>query len=368
MRNWSIPVARIFGTEVRLHLTFVLLLIYVWLTEAAPHSATSGRPLALVAIVLGSVVLHELMHALAGLHANASARSIVLLPIGGVPLLDESAQRDTDPAREIRIALAGPAVNLALAAVIAAVGASVLPQRFAVLPLVHSSNLLRSAIWVNVFLAVFNLLPAYPLDGGRLLRIWFRRSLDPVRATRRAVMVGQFFSMAFLFMGIWNTWLMLVGFFLFVGTQLEDRSAVFQSVLASVSMDDVMLTDFATLSPADTLEDALQKAVHSLQDDFPVIRGSDLVGVISRQQILESLRSGGNAYVQSAMRRAFEVAERSDSLASAFHKITADGATLIPVIEQERLVGIVTLQNLMHSMALLAETRRLRRAESNQGS
>jgi Zn-dependent protease len=365
MRNWSIPVVRVFGTEVRLHLTFLLLLVFVLLTEAASHAGGPGRALALVGIILGSVVMHELMHALAGLHGEVGPRSIVLLPIGGVTLLDESARREPDDSvREIRIALAGPAVNLVLAAVIAAVGLSLYPQKLATLPLVHSSNLLRSAVWVNVILGVLNLLPAYPLDGGRLLRSWFRTRMDPIRATRQAVMVGQFFSMALIFLGIWNSWLMLVGFFLFVGAQLEDRSAVFQSVLASVSMEEVMLTDFATLSPADTLEDALHRAVHSLQDDFPVIRGSDLVGVISRGQILANLRASGNGYIQGAMQRVFQVAERGDSLASVFHKITANGATLIPIIEQERLVGIVTLQNLMHSMALLAETRKLKREEA----
>ena len=154
---------------------------------------------------------------------------------------------------------------------------------------------------------------------------------------------------------------MMAGIFLFLATQLEDRSAVFQSVLQNVSMQEVMLTDFAILSPADTLEGALHKAVHSLQDDFPVIRGSDLVGIISRRRILESLRTDGNAYVQTAMDQAFHVAQPSDSLASAFRTITGQGATLIPVTDGEHLVGIVTLQNLMHSMSLLAETRKLRR-------
>jgi len=366
MRNWSIPLVRIFGVEVRLHLTFLLLLVFVLLTEAAiPHGPSAERSLALVAIIFGSVVLHEFGHALAGRHAVVPARSIVLLPIGGVTLLDESesAHRRPDAPREIRIAVAGPVVNLMLAALLASVTQALMPQSLMVRPLVNSANLLRSAIWVNVFLGAFNLLPAYPMDGGRVLRAYFLQHMDPVRATRRAITVGQIFSMAFIFVGIWNTWLMLVGFFLFVGGQLEDRSAVFQSVLRTVRMEDIMLTDFASLSPADTLEDALYKAVHTLQDDFPVIRGSDLVGVISRQRILTSLRSAGNGYVQSAMERSFDVAQRSDSLASAFRKITGTGATLIPVIEGEHLVGIVTLQNLMHSMALLAETRKLRRSE-----
>ena len=119
------------------------------------------------------------------------------------------------------------------------------------------------------------------------------------------------------------------------------------------------------LSPADTLEDALNKAVHSLQDDFPVIRDSDMVGVISKQHILRALREEGNGYVQSAMKKAFESAGRNDTLAGAFRKITK-GVTMIPIVDENRLVGIVTLQNLMHSMGVLAESRKLSRAQEEE--
>ena len=146
---------------------------------------------------------------------------------------------------------------------------------------------------------------------------------------------------------------------------MEERSAVFQSVLEKVHLEDIMLTDFATLSPADTLEDALEKAVHCLQDDFPVIRGSDMVGVISKQKILEALRAEGNGYVQAVMNRIFDVAQKGESLASAFRKLTTKNLSIIPVVEDQRLVGIVTLQNLMHSMALLAESRKLRKQALN---
>src|SRR5437879_11489692 len=126
-----------------------------------------------------------------------------------------------------------------------------------------------------------------------------------------------------------------------------------------------MHTDFTTLSQTDTLEDALEKSFHSLQDDFPVIRGSDMVGVISKQKILESLRVEGNGYVQAVMNRLYEVAQKKESLASAFRKLTARNLSIIPVVEDQRLVGIVTLQNLMHSMALLAESRKLRKTALN---
>src|SRR5205807_10668697 len=116
----------------------------------------------------------------------------------------------------------------------------------------------------------------------------------------------------------------------------------------SVRMEDIMLTEFSTLSPADTLEDALDKAVHCLQDDFPVVRGSDLVGVINRQTIVEKLRREGNGYVQGAMNKAFEIAARTESLSTAFRKLTARGLTLIPGVDPEHLVRIVAAPTRMH--------------------
>jgi CBS domain-containing protein len=280
--------------------------------------------------------------------------------------LTESLGKQADWKREIRIAAVGPAVSLFLGLLAAAVILAVVPGvQLWTWPFLLPGNLLRSVVWANLYIGALNLLPAYPMDGGRILRAFFLKRMDPVRATREATSIAKAISVLFMFTGIWNVWLTLVGVLLFVGAQLEERSVVFQSVLENVRMDDIMLTDFATLSPADTLEDALEKAVHSLQDDFPVIRGSDMVGVVSKQKILQALRSEGNGYIQSVMSRIFEVANRSETLASAFRKLTAKNLSIIPVVEDQRLVGIVTLQNLMHSMALLAESRKLRRQALN---
>ncbi len=372
MRSWSIPAGRVFGVEIRIHLTFLFLLFFIFFTELAAHTAPNpARSIALVGIIFGSVVLHELGHAVMGNRAGIPAKTIVLLPIGGVTLMDETRQT-LEPGiqtwkRDIRIALAGPLVNLAIALLAGVVVLTFMPQAHLWnQPYVISTDLPRSLVWANLWLALFNLLPAYPMDGGRVLRAIFSRKMDPVRATRRAVSIGQTFAILFMLVGMLsNIWLIMIGVFLFIGAQLEDRSAVFQSVLETIRLEDVMLTDFATLSPADTLEDALEKAVHSLQDDFPVIRGSDMVGVVSKQKILEALRAEGNGYVQAVMNRIFEVAQKKESLASAFRKLTARNLSIIPVVEDQRLVGIVTLQNLMHSMALLAESRKLRKAGLN---
>src|SRR5215471_3169717 len=368
MRSWSIPAGRIFGVQIRIHLTFLFLLFFIWLTEAPAHGTPRpGRGLALTFIVFGCVVLHELAHALASPRSSNVAKSVILLPIGGGSFFKKmrpSPRSSETWAQEVRAALAGPFANLAIGLVAAIAILLAEPQiQLLAKPYVISTNLLRSFVWVNVGLALLNLLPAYPLDGGRILRAWFLRTVDPVRATQRAVSIGQTFAMLFMLLGmIVNIWLTMIGFFIFIAGQLEERSIVFQRVLETVRLEDIMLTDFATLSPADTLEDALEKAVHSLQDDFPVIRGGDMVGVISKQKILESLRVEGNGYVQAVMNRIFDVAQKTESLASAFRKLTNRGVSIIPVVEDQRLVGIVTLQNLMHSMALLAESRKLRKA------
>lgn len=369
MRSWSIHAGQIFGIDLRIHVSFLFLLLFVWMTDSAEIGADAiGRGVALTFLVLASVLLHELGHRLAALHQNRRARPVLLMPIGGVPIQEEPDREPPSTRDELRVALAGPLINLFLAFIAAAVLLGIAPesslwQR----PLVFAGNLPRSFVWMNVFLAAINFLPAYPLDGGRVVRAVLARRMDPVRATRRAVSVGQGFALALILLGIWNTWLMMIGFFLFLAAQLEDRHAVFHAVLSQVRLEDVMLTDFSTLSPADTLEDALHKAVHTLQDDFPVVRGSDMVGVVSRQRIVDALRASGNGYVQSVMNRVFSAAQSGDSLASAFRKLTNQSVTLLPVVHGGRLVGIITLQNLMHSMSLLAEAKRLR-AENGEAS
>lgn len=365
MRTWTFPIGRLFGCEVRIHWTFVALLLFVWLNDyGAPGGFSPERGLALVAIIFASVGLHEAGHALIGALIGEPARSVLLLPLGGVSILASNAPRSSPstPWREVRVAIAGPLLNLLAALVVGGVIVALVPGiQLARPPLVLSSNLLKSLFWVNVLLAAVNVLPAYPLDGGRVLRAVWARRMDPVEATRRAVTISHSLALLLMFAGMFlNVWLTLVGVFLFLAGQIEERSVIFQSVLHDVHIEDVMLTDFATLSPADTLEDALEKAIHSLQDDFPVIRGSDMVGVISRARILQAVRTR-NAYVQSAMNRFFEVTQRRETLASVFRKIGKEGVTIIPVVDDQRLVGIVTLQNLMHNMALLTETRRLRR-------
>ncbi len=373
MRSWSIPLGRFFGIDVRIHITFLILPLFVFWTEYAAHhgNANPGRDLAMVGIILACVIAHETGHIFLARRFGMIPKALILLPLTGVTLFDESRMEKPRPdaplwKREIRLALTGPLVSVVLAGVaavaITATGRGIELWKW---PLLQASNLPRSLVGANLYLASLNLIPAYPLDGGRILRALFSRTMDASAAGRRAVSISNAISMVLMVGGLFisNSWLTVVGVIIFSAAQLEERALIFQSVLDNVRLEEVMLTDFATLSPADTLEDALEKAVHSLQDDFPVVRGSDMVGVISRQRILDALRAEGNGYVQAVMNKIFEVSVRQDSLGSAFRKLTARSSSIIPVVDEQRLVGIVTLQNLMHSMTLLAESRRLRRNE-----
>ena len=366
-RSWSFPLGKVGDVLVRIHLSYVMLLVYLWTRQwDALGERVFSRGGELVLLVLGSVIVHEVAHAIVSGNQNLPRRLLVLTPIGGVMMMDDGSGQYRDPLSSPHVALAGSFANLLLAAV----GAVIVPRfahgmRLVVPPYVDCSNLLRSFIWVNLFIGAVNLLPAYPLDGGRLLRAAFAKRIHPMRATKRAVGIGQLFATAFILTGltgIWSYWLMIAGLLLFLSAQLEERSVVFQSVLESLRLEEVMLKDFSTLSPADTLEDALAKAVHTLQDDFPVIRGMDMVGVVTRQRIVEALRAEGNGYVQTVMERVFQVAQKGETLASGLRKLGSHNLSIIPIVDEGRLVGIVTFQNLMHSMRLLAESRRLKRA------
>jgi CBS domain-containing protein len=362
MRSWSVPLGRIGDVHVRIHLSFLFLLLVVWSFDAKQLGpAVIGRGFSLVALIFASVVVHELAHGLVSAKESLPQRVLILMPIGGVTLMEENAMQLRDPVGRTGVALIGPLANLLLALggfLFATAWYPSVPLDRE--PFIFSGNLVRSFIWVNLFLFVLHLFPAYPTDAGRLLRAQLARRMNPVQATRKAVSVGQIFSIAMMFAGVWYSWLMIAGFLLFLSAMLEERSMVFQSVLESLRLEEVMLTDFSTLSPADTLEDALSKAVHTLQDDFPVIRGSDMVGVISRQSIVNAIRSEGNGYVQMAMQRVFQVAQKGESLASGLRKLAAHNLSIIPVVDDGRLIGIVTFQNLMHSMRLLAESRKLK--------
>jgi len=365
------PLGRWLGVELRIHVFFPLLGVVCLLLSASDGATPEHlvRGLGLFFALVAAVLMRETARLLVAAWLGLRLRAILVLPIGGLfayanPESQEIASQGTG---QIALAMAGPLANTATALLLAAIflGASG-DMRLLDKPWITPAYLLRSMVWMQVGLGVLHLVPAYPLDCGRLLRSRFAREHGFAPAGRAATGLGQVLALAAM-VGGWllhSPWIVIAGFFIMIGAQVEDQGVFFQSVVDTVHMREVMLTDFSTLSPSDTLADALVRCVHSLQEDFPVVRGPQLVGIVSRQRIVDALRNDGNGYVQSVMSRAFQVARPEDTLGATIRRITAGrGLSLIPVTESGRVVGIVSVQNLMSSMTLLAEQRRIERLE-----
>ena len=381
MRAWSLPLGRWFGVHLRIHYFFILLLFFCVLSTNL-SGGSSWRGVVLWFLLFGAVLCREAVRALTAAWHGLAARSVLLLPIGGLfsYASPEMAERASEGSPLAALTFAGPLANLAFAALLAGLILGATSQvPLVALPLVTPSHLMRSAIWLNVALALINCIPAYPLDAGRFMRSALARARGIAQATRAASGLGQMIGIAAVVAGLAllaipgarlatgvSPWLIMGGFFVFIGAQLEDQGVLFQSVVETVRMRDVMLTDFDTMSPSDTLSDALYKAIHSLQDDFPVVRGPNLVGVVSRQGIVQALRQEGNGYIQAIMSRAYQVATPDDSLGLLIRRIGGGRLSMIPVAESGRVVGIVTWQNLSSSMGLLAEYRRLERGSNDR--
>lgn len=357
------------SVEVRVHLFFPLLLV---VCLALSSGSSVWRGIGLFLILVSAVAVRETARLLVAAWLGLRLRAILFLPIGGLFAYadPESQEGSSNGGGQFGLALAGPMANIATALMLAAVflGASGDLNLFS-RPWIAPDFLVRSLVWMQAGLGLLHLLPAYPLDGGRLLRGSFARKHGFALAGRMAAGLGQVLALAAVVSGmlLHDYWLSIAGFFIMIGAQIEDQGVFFQSVVDTVHMREVMLTDFATLSPSDTLADALVRCVHSLQEDFPVVRGPHLVGIISRQRIVDALRNEGNGYIQAAMSKAFQVARPDDTLGTTIRRIqTGQGLSLIPVTDSGRVVGIVSVQNLMSSMSLLAEQRRMEREEARE--
>jgi Zn-dependent protease/predicted transcriptional regulator len=368
MRGWSFPIGRFLGVDVRIHTFFILLLVLA--TSFASMSGVSGgRGFALWVFLLMAVVVREIARAIAAAWFGLELRSILLIPTGGLLTFatPETTERAATPEMQKRMAIIGPITNIGFGLLLAAIVITITPEiNLLERPWVTPAHLLRAAVWINLLLGVVNFLPASPLDGGRVFRGEFAKAHGALKGTRAAAGLGQAIALGLMIAGLLlpNMWLVMLGAFVMIGAHMEDQGLLLQADVDTVRMRDVMLTQFSLLSASDTLEDALQRSVHTLQDVFPVVRGSNLVGAVSRQGIVEALQTEGNGYVQGVMTRSFQTAQPDDSLVKTLRRIMAgQGAQIVPVLEGDRIVGIITPQNLAHSMGLLNQRRKLRQQE-----
>ena len=291
------------------------------------------------------VVLHEFGHAMMARRFGVGTRDITLLPIGGVARLDRMPE---EPKQELAIAIAGPAVNILLAVLFFSVLAMIKQLAVPHEVLGAGSHFLWSLVQINIVLAVFNLLPAFPMDGGRVLRALLATRMNYVRATNIAANVGQ--GMAFMFgvAGLFvNPLLVLVAVFVWMGAAQESSVVQMRSNLADVPVSRVMITDFHTLAPDEPLSRAVDQLMAAYQQDFPVVDDGKMVGLLTHSGLVNGLAQlGSNAEVGRVMDREFPSVQPTEPAESAFLKLQQTHARALAVLREGGLLGILTSEHI----------------------
>lgn len=344
--------------------TFFLLLLGASISFATLTGGTGGRGIVLWLLLVLAVAVREIARAVAAAYWGLEIRSILLLPTGGLTTYASSESTDAagTTGMQKRMGVVGPIANILFGLVLAGLILSMTPG-IAVFgrPWVTPGHLLRAAVWVNLLLGVVNLLPASPLDGGRVFQGEFAKTRGVLRGRKAATGVGQIVAVGLMVGGLLlgNVWLIMMGAFVLIGSHMETQSLLAEGGADTVTMADVMLMTYSTISASDTLEDALDRSIHTMQDVFPVVRGGNIVGAVSRQGIVEALAADGNGYVQGVMTRTLEVARPGDSLVKTLRRVMGgSGVQMLPVVEGDLVVGIITPQHLAQSMGMLGHKRR----------
>ena len=356
--RWALQIGSVLGIPIRIHATFLLILVWFGMAAAA-SSRNVPREIAFVLALFACVLLHELGHAAMARRFGVRTREIVLYPIGGV------ARLETIPGgwAELLIALAGPAVNVALAGVCAAALMALdVPQAFRQAMPWQNTGLVQKLFWANITLVVFNMIPAFPMDGGRVLRSVLAIGLGQQRATSIAAFIGQVIAGVFVIGGIFqgNFFLGFIGLFVFLGASQEVAFQTRRHAVAGHTAREAMITTFETLAPQDTLGRAAELLLATHQHDFPVLDAWNRVaGVLPRARLLEGLaRSGRDTSVLEVMLRdPVEVTPATDLEAVLSH-LQNDPSTPLLVVEDGALRGMVTFENLAEFIVVAGQIAR----------
>ncbi|MFO1082958.1 MAG: site-2 protease family protein [Reyranellaceae bacterium] len=363
MMGWSLSLGRFADTEVRIHFTFLLLVAWFGIAAALQGGPAAGlSAVVFILAIFGCVVLHEYGHVLTARHFGIATRDITLLPIGGVASAERMPER---PGQELLVALAGPAVNGAIAVVlIVAFGADLDPKLGIDAvdnPKVDFATRLAVA---NVMLGLFNLIPAFPMDGGRVLRALLSLRLDRVRATRIAAQIGQALAFALGFLGLFgNPILVFVALFIFLAASQETYATELEDAAKDATVQAATITAFSALGVQSTVSQAVERLLSSSQREFPVTDGRGrLNGVLTREGMIRALSERGpDTPVVEVMERDVTVVSHRAPLGEAVAKLQGSRQPLVGVVDDEdRVVGIVTLENLAEYL-MVAQAGRERR-------
>jgi len=343
--NWAFKIGSIFGIPVRIHVIFLLLFLLFLLPYIVEGRIGQGISLALIMFILfGCVVLHELGHGLMARKYRIKVHDIILLPIGGVARM----QIPENPSIEIRLALTGPAVNFSIALLSALL--LLLTRRPLDLSLSISPYNITGLIFkVNLWMGFFNLIPAFPMDGGRVFRGVLAMRYDYLRATHIASQVGRGIAVILALVGIYRDILLVfIGLFVFIAAGSEERIVQMRRTLKEIPVEEVMSRNVFALTPDQPIRDALEHIYRGLQDEFPVVReGGELVGMLTKPILMNLIkRDELDRWAGEVMESEFAFANIDDTLADVYRKMVDSNKNAMPVVEGGILRGMVSLENI----------------------
>lgn len=345
--KWSWELGRIAGIRIRMHWTFLLLLAWVAFSYAAADGGwiAAARGVGFILAVFGCVVLHELGHAVTARRYGVTTEDITLLPIGGVARMQ---RMPTEPMHEFWIAIAGPAVNVVIAAVLFAglfaaygLGAVTTEPSF-------STSFFVNLMWVNVALILFNVLPAFPMDGGRILRALLATRMDYRQATNIAASLGQMMAILFGVAGFFvNPLLLFIALFVYMGAEAEAQTVDLRETLRDVVVGDAMLSRFEILHPETTIQQAIDQLLAGSQHEFPVVDETGYRGLLRREDLAGGLKQyGAAASIRDVFTVTTETCRESDRLNDTLERMQQLGCQTLPVLRDGQIVGLVTLDNI----------------------
>ena len=346
--KWQWKLGRFLGIDVYVHATFLLLIGWVgysyWLQHGTIAQVVNGI-IFILALFL-CVVLHEYGHALTARKYGIKTRDITLYPIGGVARLERMPDK---PIEELWVALMGPAVNVVIAGILFALLAATGKLTPLTSLTIASGSFLMRLMVINITLVLFNLIPAFPMDGGRVLRAILAMRMDYVHATQVAASIGQGIAFLFGFIGMFsNPFLLFIAFFVYIGASQEASMALMKNSISGIPVTRAMLTDFKTLSPRDTLAQVVGLILAGSQHDFPVVDANGAVmGILERDAFIAALsRQGQSAPVVGVMRKDVPGVDSHDMVESALTRLQETGAKTLPVMHAGQFVGLITAENI----------------------
>ena len=349
--KWSLNLGQIAGIRLSVHWTFVILLVWVFISyyRLQQNIEQGLMGVVLVLSLFVCIILHELGHALTARRYNIQTKSITLLPIGGLAQLEKMPEK---PNQELWVAIAGPMVNVVIAGVIYLMLSlsGKLPDLSGHQEAVSFQDI---GIWFQLFLAnvilvIFNLIPAFPMDGGRVLRALLAFRMDRAKATRIAAGVGQLLAIAFVFLGFYgNVWLIFIGVFIFLGAGAEADFETTKSALSTYTVKDVLMKKYTLLSPDDSLEKVVEILLDGQEQDFIIAEGDAVKGVLSRTELIKGLSEFGNkAPVSKVMKLNYITLHPEMPLNEVFQNLMLKNCTVAPVIDNDKFIGIVDRENI----------------------